>query len=160
MRTSRPVVVAFIAIMIATTTISFAQVRSADEKEVLQADMDRFNAMVKADVTALERLLAAEVNIIHSNARIDDKEAFIFEIKSGSTKYQKIIPTERKARVMGAVAIVTGVAAIHAIERGQNLDITVRYTGVHAKRDGRWQLVAWQATRLIPSDKVIPGGPA
>jgi hypothetical protein len=31
---------------------------------------------------------------------------------------------------------------------------------VHAKRDGRWQLVAWQATRLIPSDKVIPGGPA
>jgi ketosteroid isomerase-like protein len=159
MRTSRRFVVPF-AIMIATWAISSAQVRTADEQEVLQSDTDRFDAMVKADVTALDRLLAPEVNIIHSHARIDDKEAFIFEIKSGSTKYQKIIPTERKARVMGTLAIVTGVAAMRGVERGQNLDVTVRYTGVHAKRDGRWLLVAWQATRLIPSDKVIPGGPA
>jgi hypothetical protein len=159
MRTNhRLAAAAFVCTLIWQPGLS-AQV-GTDEKEVLQADRARFEAMVKADTGALEKLLAPEVTIIHSNARIDDKQAFIYEIKSGGTAYQKIIPTERKAHVLGMVAIVTGVAALRGMERGQNLDITVRYTGVHAKRDGRWQLVAWQATRLIPSDKVIPGGPA
>jgi hypothetical protein len=62
--------------------------------------------------------------------------------------------------LMGNVAVVTGVAAIHVIDRGEDLDITVRYTGVHVLRDSRWQLTAWQATRIVPTNKVIPGGPA
>ena len=60
---------------------------------------------------------------------------------------------------MGNVAVVNGVAAVHVVDRGQDLDITIRYTNVHVLRDRRWQMVAWQATRLVPSDKVIPGGP-
>jgi hypothetical protein len=62
--------------------------------------------------------------------------------------------------VMGGVGVLTGVAAVHEIDRGEGLDLTVRYTAVHVLRDGRWQLTAWQATRLVPSNKVIPGGPA
>jgi hypothetical protein len=164
MRTHQRLVAALTAMSIAAVALSFAQGISPsdknDEKDVLQADMARFDAMVRADVTALDKLLAAEAMLIQSNARIDDKEAFIYEIKSGSTKYLKIIPTERKVRLTGTVAIVYGVAAMRAVERKENLDITVRYIGVHVKRDGRWQLVSWQATRLIPSDKVIPGLPA
>ena len=61
---------------------------------------------------------------------------------------------------MNTVAVITGVAAVHAIDRGEDVDITIRYTSVHVLRAGRWQLVSWQATRILPNDKVIPGGPA
>jgi ketosteroid isomerase-like protein len=44
--------------------------------------------------------------------------------------------------VIGEVGVVTGVAAIRGIERKEQVDLTVRYTAVYAKRDGRWQLTA------------------
>jgi hypothetical protein len=130
------------------------------EQQVLQADDERFNAMVKGDVATLDRLLAVELTYIHASARLEDKHAFLYALKSGNTKYLKIIPTERQVHVMGTVAVITGVAAVHVTDRGQDLDMTIRFTNVHVLREGRWQMVSWQATRLIPSDKVIPGGPA
>jgi Domain of unknown function (DUF4440) len=139
---------------------AFAQVARTPEQQVLQADTERFNAMVRADLAALDRLLALELTYIHASARLEDKHAFMYGIRSGSTKYLKIIPTERHAHVMGNVAIITGVAGVRVIDRGENLDVSIRYTNVHILRDGRWQMMSWQATRLVPSDKVIPGGPA
>lgn len=129
------------------------------EQQVLQADLDRFTAMTTGDLAALEQLLAIELTYIHANARFEDKHAFMYGIKSGGTKYLNIIATERQAHVMGDVAVLNGVAAVHVVDRGQDLDITIRYTNVHVFRDRRWQMVAWQATRIVPSDKVIPGGP-
>src|SRR5256885_1735486 len=154
----RRCIVALIATMVGSSIA--AQPAKVPEQQVLQADAERFDAMVKADIGALDRLLALELTYIHSNARIEDKHAFLYGIKSGGTKYLKIIPTERHVHVMGTVAVLTGVAAIHAIDRGEDLDITIRYTSVHLLRDGRWQTTSWQATRLVPNTKVIPGGPA
>jgi hypothetical protein len=158
-RLYRTLVLGSIAALIPVSA-TFAQAARTPEQLVLQADADRFTAMVKGDLAALDRLLAIELTYIHSNARLEDKHAFMYGIRSGGTKYLKIIPTERQAHVMGSVAVVTGVAATHVIDHGQDLDITVRYTNVQVLRDGRWQMVSWQATRLVPSDKVIPGGPA
>jgi ketosteroid isomerase-like protein len=159
MRLSRTFILGAIAILLLLPGV-FAQTAKTPEQQVLQADADRFAAMVKGDLAALDRLLAIELTYIHSNARLEDKHAFLYGIRSGGTKYLKIIPTERQAHVMGNVAVITGVAAVHAIDRGQDLDITIRYTNVHVLRDGRWQMVSWQATRILPNDKVIPGGPA
>jgi hypothetical protein len=152
---------AAVVIMISAIACLEAAAQSAKtpEQQVLQADLDRFTAMTKGDLAALEQLLAVELTYIHSNARIEDKHAFIYGIKSGGTKYLKIIPTERQAHVMGNVAVLNGVAAVRVVDRGQDLDITIRYTNVHVLRDRRWQMVAWQATRMVPSDKVIAGGP-
>jgi ketosteroid isomerase-like protein len=141
-------------------SMPFAQLARTPEQQVLQADTDRFTAMVQGDLARLDKLLAIELTYIHSSARLEDKHAFMYGIKSAGTKYLKIIPTERQVHVMGNVAVVTGVAALHVVDRGQDFDITIRYTNVHVLRDGRWQMVSWQATRLVPTDKVIPGGPA
>jgi len=96
---------------------------------------------------------ALELTYIHSNARLEDKHAFLYGLKSGGTKYLRIIPTERQAHVMGNVAVFTGVAAVHAIDRGQDLDITIRYTNVHVLRDGRWQIVAGHSSRIPETPK-------
>ena len=155
-----PTLVAIVIVMSAMLLVdASAQSTRTPEQQVLQADLDRFSAMTKGDLAALEQLLAIELTYIHPNARFEDKHAFMYGIKSGGTKYLKIIPTERQAHVMGNVAILNGVAAVHVVDRGQDLDMTIRYTNVHVLRNRRWQMVAWQATRMVPSDKVIPGGP-
>jgi hypothetical protein len=153
-------VMAIVAITISMPAPASARARQAVEQEVLQADLDRFNAMVKADIAMLDRLLAAELTYIHSNARFEDKELFLFGIRTGSIKYLNVIPTERNARIIGNTAVINGVAAVRLVDRGVNLDITIRYTNVHVRRNGRWQMVAWQATRLQPGNVVIMGEPA
>ena len=58
-----------------------AKAAAGAEQAVLKADNARFDAMVKADGAALEKLLADELSYTHSNAQVQDKAAFIGEIK-------------------------------------------------------------------------------
>jgi hypothetical protein len=136
------------AIVIVLPATSFGQAPSAAEQAVLKADADRFTAMLKADAAALEKLLAPELSYTHSNAAVQNKAEFISDIKTGKIKYLSVEPTDRKASIFGNAAIVTGGAAVHVIQNGNDLTFKIRYTNAHVKRAGGWQMVAWQATRL------------
>ena len=120
------------------------------EQQVLQAEKDRFAAMIKADAAALSRLLADDLTYIHSNARIQTKAEFIGDLKSGAYDYVSMTPSEAdwKVRVDGTMAVVTGVAAVNVIDNGKDLKIKLRYTTVHRNRGGQWQMIAWQSTRF------------
>jgi hypothetical protein len=53
--------------------------------------------------------------------------------------------------VLGDTGIINTVVHIVAVNRGQENRNHLRVTIVYAKRDGRWQMVAWQSTRMPPS---------
>jgi hypothetical protein len=118
------------------------------EGDVRQAERDRFAAMVKADVGALDKLLAPELSYTHSNAQVQDKGGFIADIKSGNIKYLSIEPNDVNVIVFGNTAVVTGGAAVHVLQNGTDLTIKIRYTNTQINRTGSWQMVAWEATRL------------
>jgi ketosteroid isomerase-like protein len=120
------------------------------EQQVLQAEKDRFAAMIKGDRPALEKLLADDLTYTHSSALFESKEQFIKSVTSGNIDYVSIVPSESdwKVRVNGATAIVNGVAAVNVIDTGKDLKIKIRYTTIHTNRGGTWQLQAWQATRF------------
>ncbi len=120
------------------------------EQQVLQAEKDRFAAMIKADRAALERLLADDLTYTHSSALFESKAEFIKSVTGGTIDYVSIVPSEAdwKVRVNGNTAIVNGVAAVNVIDTGKDLKIKIRYTTIHTNRNGNWQLQAWQATRV------------
>jgi hypothetical protein len=124
------------------------QANAAAEQAVLKAENARFAAMLKADAPALEKLLGDELSYTHSNALVQDKKAFIDDIKTGKIKYLTVDATDQKVHVFSNMAIVTGGASVHVIQNGNDLTIKIRYTDAHINRGGAWQLVAWQSTRL------------
>jgi hypothetical protein len=148
MRMHLTVVALALMLMTSGGAAILAQAPSAADQAVLQADLDRFAAMVKGDAATLDKVLAAELSYTHSNAQVQDKAAFVGDIKSGAIKYLSVEPSDRKVRMYGNTAVVTGGAAVHVIQYGNDLTIKIRYTNTHINRDGRWQMVAWQATRL------------
>ena len=152
---SRRLVIATLAFLAGTATVSFGQSSPTAEQQILRADTDRFKAMVNGDVAMLERQLAVELSYIGTTGRIEDKHAVLYGIKSGKTKYTSIIPSERQVHVMGTVATVIGVAVIRG-EEEPGVDIGIRYTSVYVLRDGRWQMIAWQSTRIAPNETVNP----
>ena len=140
-RPQTPPVPASAAAAVATATMKA-------EQDVRQAERERFAAMVKADVGALGNLLAPELSYTHSNAQVQDKGGFIGDIKSGAIKYLSIDPSDTSVHVFGNAAVVTGAAAVHVIQNGTDLNIKIRYTNTQVNRNGSWQMVAWEATRL------------
>jgi hypothetical protein len=120
------------------------------EQQVLQAEKDRFAAMVKVDQAALNRLLSDDLTYVHTSALLQTKSEFIESLKSGAIKYVSVTPSEAdwKVRIIGNVAIVNGAGAVHVVDHGNDLNFRLRYTTVHTNRSGTWQLLSWEATRF------------
>jgi len=143
---TRPFTVLLCTVILGLSALH-AQAPSAEE-QVRQAERARFAAMVKADTAALDKLLAPDLVYTHGDARRIDKAAFISDFKTGAFKYVTIDPKEINVKVYGDVAVVAGAAAMQIVNNGAPASIQIRYTNVHVKRNGAWQMVAWQATRI------------
>jgi hypothetical protein len=136
-----------IVFVLTSPALGFAQAGKA-EQQVLQAEKDRFAAMVKGDRAALEKLIADDLTYTHSTALLETKEQFIKSVTSGNIDYVSIVPSEAdsKVRINGNTAILTGVAAVNVIDTGKDRKIRIRYTTVYTNRGGAWLLSAWQST--------------
>jgi len=121
---------------------------SPTEKEVRQLEMRRFELMVARDMKGLEALLADDLTYTHSNGVLENKEQFLAKLNSGKTLYQSIQSEDVRVRVIGDVAIINGIALMRVWTGGQTQDLRLRYTDIYARREGRWQLILWQSTRV------------
>jgi hypothetical protein len=142
--------VPILAIVVMLSSVASAQTGKA-EQQVLQAEKDRFAAMVKGDRSALEKLLSDDLTYTHSTALLETKEQFLKSVTSGNIDYVSIVPSEPdwKVRINGNTAVVNGIAAVNVIDNGKDRKIRIRFTTAHANRSGAWQLLAWQST-VIP----------
>ena len=67
---------------------------------------------------------------------------------SGSTVYTSVEPSDVKAQDLGDTVVLTGTCQIKVTSNGTPNAFGVRFTDVYARRDGRWQMVTWQSTKL------------
>jgi ketosteroid isomerase-like protein len=121
---------------------------TAAAEAVQAAELARFKAQTGGDLKALEALLGDDLVYTHSSAAVDSKATYVESMRSGALKYTSIEPRDLQVRVFGTTAIITGAAHITAVSKGQPVDNQLRYTDVWVLRDGRWQMVSWQSTRL------------
>lgn len=116
------------------------------EREVLDHEASRCDAMVAADLGALDRLLSDGLSWTHASAHLDDKAGFLAKVGNGSLRYLEITRSDERVRLHDAAAVVTGVADIRAAINGQERQLRNRYTNVWARSGSGWQMIAWQST--------------
>src|SRR5215467_1105803 len=79
---------------------------SADE-DAVKKRVEAFRlAQIAADAKAFDALCAAELSYSHSDARVEDKAAFIANATSGKSKFISLAYNDTKVRVVGDAAIV------------------------------------------------------
>ena len=115
---------------------------------VIDLDKQRMQAMAAKDIATLESILADDLVYTHSSARLDTKRSLIVGMTSGSTVYTSVEPSDVKAQDFGDTVVLTGVCQIKVTANGTPNAFGVRFTDVYARRNGRWQMVTWQSTRL------------
>lgn len=130
------------------TGVQAQQADQADADAVKAAELRRFEVMTAKDYTALATLLGDDLVYTHSSAAVDSKASYLESLTSGRVTYKVIKPTDLQVRVFGDIAVIHGVAAMNVDANGQAIVNTLRFTDIWARRDGRWQMIAWQSTRL------------
>ena len=122
--------------------------RIAAEHEVRTAERQRFDAMLKQDVAALDTLLDEDLTYVHTDGEMQSKPEFIDLIRSRRLVYESIEPSDMHVRVYEGIAIVTGRSQMRVRSAGGVSSFGIRFTEAYVRREGRWLLTGWQATRV------------
>jgi ketosteroid isomerase-like protein len=119
------------------------------EQAVQSAEAARVAALVGNDFTALDRILGDDLTYTHSSGQTDGKPQFIEALKAGRTKYVSLDTLHSQVRVYGKTAVMTGRMDVRILTNGQPVPlIPLKFTSVWVQRNGQWQFVAWQSTRV------------
>jgi len=121
---------------------------SGNGQAIIDLDAKRMTAMAAKDVATLEAVLADDLIYTHSSARLDTKRSLIDAMVQGTTVYTGVEPSDVKAQDLGDTVVLTGIAQIKVVSNGTPNAFGVRFTDVYTRRNGRWQMVTWQSTRL------------
>jgi Domain of unknown function (DUF4440) len=127
-------------------------VESQAEKDVLATEAARTTALDHSDVTALERIMADDVTYIHASGKVDTKKSYLDAIRSGQLHYISWQPKNLQVRLVGDGAVIDGEYAVRVMDsrvQPAPFDINIFILTVYARRDGRWQQIAWQSTRDV-----------
>ena len=124
------------------------------------AQRQRFEAMTKQDVAALDTLLDDEMDYVQPGAGLQSKPQFLEMIRRRTLLYESIVPSEVTVRVYDGLSLVTGRAQVRVRDRDAAgaSSFGIRYTEVYIRRDGQWLLTASEATRTASSASNPRGG--
>ena len=114
------------------------------EQTVMQMERDWAQALVKADVATMDRILADDWFGQGPPGGSSNKAGALAALKSGAPKYDSVTVGERKVRVFGDVAVVTGTQDEKSSYKGKDSSGHYVWTDVFVKRQGKWQAVVSQ----------------
>lgn len=136
-----------LSIALATLSAPVAAQATVAQRTLLRLTEARVAADFKADRAALDTLLADDLTYARSSGVMDDKSKVLAEVGPGGPyQLDYLNPDSLQARAYGNVGVVTGILRVKL--SAQPTPYRIRFTDVWAERRGRWQLVAFQATRL------------
>jgi uncharacterized protein (TIGR02246 family) len=119
-------------------------------KAVVALDNERSHAQMQQDFVALDRLMAEDLTYIHASGMVQGKAEFIADLKSGKRSYKSIKNSDVNVRVLEGAVVITARSDLQVVHDSKQNDFSVRVTEVYAKRNGGWQLIAYQSTRITP----------
>jgi hypothetical protein len=93
-------------------------------------------------------VIADDVVYCHSTGLCQNKAELIEFITGGANAYRAMDIVDIKPKQYGDTIVVNGKLDMKVESGGKVQQFQATYTDMYVTRDGRWQLVRWQSTRL------------
>lgn len=136
-----------IAVLMHVTCQAYCD-QASDLRELTQL-VDEINAaVVKADMTFLERVLHKDYVHHGQHGMIENRAQYLENRKTGRVTYESLVANDLKVRVYGDTAIVTYLSTAKGKDPLGAIDDQRSFTRVFVREDGRWQQVQSQATPI------------
>ena len=124
--------------------------RAAIIEQIKKLERERIEAGVRKDVALVDAATGEEYLQYDWEGKVLDKAAMLARIKSSDIQLQSNTLDEIDVRLYGNTAVVRGLATRKGSMDGKDISTSVRYTRVYVNREGRWQAVQFQQTRVVP----------
>jgi ketosteroid isomerase-like protein len=106
------------------------------------------DATMHANAAALNQLLADDLTYTHTGGNTQTKAEFIASVTHGQIQYEAIAFEEQNARVYENTIVTTSRLRVRLKVDGGEVNLHPCFLHVWVKNNGRWQLVAHQATKI------------
>ena len=123
----------------------------SDQEALIRLEHDWDYAFHHKDVAFIEKVLATEFVATYAEGQRADRAT---EIENAKTFNQQIDASELSEFIVkeyGDTAVVWFTQKMTGPSKGKTITLTFRYMDVFVLRDGRWQCVASQSTRVTAS---------
>lgn len=143
-----------LAVMLTILPIAHTTALAADlheRQELVKFEQTWAKALLHANLRTLEQLYADRLHYVHSDGREQDKRELLSEIGTQAVQYQSIRQDDLEIERYENAALVTSWAQLTILDHEQQKPVTVHLLHVWVLQNGRWRLVAAQATRMIAS---------
>jgi ketosteroid isomerase-like protein len=137
-----------VVVLLAVTALA-AQAPPAIEKELLKLENDWATAWQKKDAVFLQKLCTEEYLATDAEGVTYTKAQDLANVASPGTSVTSFALSDMKVHVYGDTAVVTGMNTVKQTFKGKDMSGAFRFTDVFVKRDGRWQVVATQGTKVV-----------
>ncbi len=116
------------------------------EQEILRLDAELFDAILRADVAARERIAADDLIYTTYYGSALNKVEWMAHVTKPAPASYKQLRDDLRVRILGDTVIVSGRFTIKTQSPSSTSRSQSRYTNVYAKRQGEWKLIAAQVT--------------
>jgi ketosteroid isomerase-like protein len=128
--------------------------RHESHHEIFQLEEAWRNAILKADIPALDALLADDYMGISASGALQSKEQSLDSLRSGAMHFTAITISDRRVRFYGTTALVTCKAVARGAHAGIDISGSYRYTRVYVRNaQGDWKIVSFEASQILPSSE-------
>ena len=128
--------------------VAAAQRVQSDQDVLIGLERGWNEAFYKKDAAFIETLLADEFIATYDDGRRGDKATELALVAAFDQQVESAVPDEFAVRVYRDTAVVWFTLRLVGIRQGQRSEMALRYTDVWIVRDGRWQCVSSQSTRV------------
>lgn len=136
------------ALLLTIASVAFCQTTKKSEEELLKANREYDQALVRGDAVALDRLYSEEFVYTTPDGEVRNKAQQLAFTRSGDLKLEFGQSDDVRVQLYGNTAVMTGRFTAKGKLIVKNIDIRERYTAVWVKRSGRWRLVAEQGNLI------------
>jgi ketosteroid isomerase-like protein len=119
------------------------------EKAIIKIEHDMSTALTKGDADTAGKMLAETFYAVNPDGTTQGKTEFVADLKSHKLKLESNELDDMKVHaVAGDMAIVTYRSTDKGDYNGHDLSGQYRWLDVLAKRNGTWQFIVSQGTRI------------
>ena len=150
--TRGPCLVVICMLVLAVPLVAGAQTRvqavQSDQEVLVQLERDWVAALQRNDVAFVERVLAEEFVATYGDGSRGDRKRELQLVAEFNQQVDKWTVDEFIVKVYRDTAVVWFTQRLVGPVQGKPTEIVTRYMDVFVMRDGRWQCVGSQSTRV------------
>jgi hypothetical protein len=130
------------------TSASQSRPVKSDQQVLIELERAWNEAFYKKDIAFIESLLAEEFVATYDDGSRGDKKKELALVAEFNQQVESSVQEDFVVRVFKDSAVVWFTLRVVGIRKGERAEVKLSYTDVWIFRNGKWQCVSTQSTRL------------